>query len=135
MMKLAFLLQWPLSLIFTLFLRISTALPYRMNQALGRVIGRVYIYILPKRKHIITCNIKRCFPNFSIKKTQQTVHENIHAHGQGLMEASMAWWYSDQALMSLIKCKKITPLGILYVGSRRVSTLLILQMDIDTLIP
>ena len=92
------LLQTLGSRCFIAVLRLSAMLPYTLSRRLGHMIGKLYIIILPKRKRVITTNIKRCFPTLPPQKINQLIHENILAHGAGLIEAGMAWWHSDHTL-------------------------------------
>ncbi|MDA8621132.1 LpxL/LpxP family Kdo(2)-lipid IV(A) lauroyl/palmitoleoyl acyltransferase [Psychrosphaera sp.] len=68
-------------------------LPYRLQLAMGRGIGRLLLSVLKKRKRIATKNIQLCFPDMSKKEVDQLVKVNFENAGIALFESGIAWWW------------------------------------------
>jgi KDO2-lipid IV(A) lauroyltransferase len=83
-------------------LRLVSALPYKIQLAIGRTIGRLGRPIARYRRHVAEVNLAICFPEMSERERQRLVRKHFEALGMGIMEAAMAWWAPDRKLEPLV---------------------------------
>ncbi|NNF17886.1 MAG: LpxL/LpxP family Kdo(2)-lipid IV(A) lauroyl/palmitoleoyl acyltransferase [Gammaproteobacteria bacterium] len=76
-------------------------LPYRLQLAVGRVIGRVAQRVIKKRRRIAARNIDLCFPDYSAAQKQTLLKRHFESIGIGLMEMSLGWWASPARIAKL----------------------------------
>jgi Kdo2-lipid IVA lauroyltransferase/acyltransferase len=86
---------WPLWLGFGI-LRLLVLLPYSWQLTLGRGLGSLLYYLLPKRRHIAAVNLKLCFPEKNEHERKTLLKASFKSFGMGIMEAFMAWWMPVQ---------------------------------------
>jgi len=82
-------------------LRLLCALPYRLQLAVGRAVGRGFYRFGKRRRHIAEVNLELCFPKMSKGERQTLLCRHFAALGMGLMEVGMCWWATDSRLESL----------------------------------
>ncbi|KGJ89026.1 LpxL/LpxP family Kdo(2)-lipid IV(A) lauroyl/palmitoleoyl acyltransferase [Colwellia psychrerythraea] len=70
-------------------------LPFKLQLAMGRVLGRLLFKFASKRKHIALTNLKLCFPDKSEKELQILLKKNFENTGIALFETGMGWWWPD----------------------------------------
>ncbi|WP_114766996.1 LpxL/LpxP family Kdo(2)-lipid IV(A) lauroyl/palmitoleoyl acyltransferase [Vibrio rhodolitus] len=70
-------------------------LPFKLQLALGKRIGRLVLGRIKKRTNTIRRNLDLCFPDLSAEKKEQLVTENIENTGIALFETAMAWFWPD----------------------------------------
>ncbi|ROQ28746.1 LpxL/LpxP family Kdo(2)-lipid IV(A) lauroyl/palmitoleoyl acyltransferase [Gallaecimonas pentaromativorans] len=68
-------------------------LPYRLQVALGKGLGRLLGKILKKRARIAKRNLALCFPEQSEDERQRLLVANFEATGVAMLETGMAWWW------------------------------------------
>ena len=73
-------------------LRLSVALPYRVQLGAGRVVGRLGHWLLASRRHIARVNLDLCFPELDDDARATLTREHFEALGIGLIEAAVCWW-------------------------------------------
>ena len=78
-------------------------LPYRLQMWLGRQLGHLSYYLMPKRRHIVKTNIRLCFPDMHTKQQQKYVKEAFASVGMSVFEIGLSWWGSNKTLMQLHK--------------------------------
>lgn len=83
-------------------LRASAILPYRLQAALGRSLGRLLCRALPKRRHIAAVNIGLCFPELTPAEQHDLVKAHFEALGLSLIEMAIGWWSSDRKIRRLM---------------------------------
>ncbi|MEM7082277.1 MAG: LpxL/LpxP family Kdo(2)-lipid IV(A) lauroyl/palmitoleoyl acyltransferase [Pseudomonadota bacterium] len=83
------------------FMRLSSWLPYRGLMLIGRLLGRLAYYAIPKRRRIAERNIAKCFADLSEQEQARLVKEHLQSIGTALMEISLAWWGSEKRLREL----------------------------------
>ena len=82
-------------------LYLVSLMPFRMQMAIGRAIGR-FLYILgPKRKEIARVNLEMCFPEKNQHEIEEILKENLINTGVGIIEMGIAWWSSDRKIDEL----------------------------------
>lgn len=84
---------WPTWLLLAGFYVLGN-LPIRVNLAMGKLIGLLFMYAAPSRKRIAAINIAQCFPELSAEAQAQMVRGVMISCGQSLLETAMALWGS-----------------------------------------
>ncbi len=72
-------------------LRLLAALPWRLLQGLGNVLGSVMFALGGKRRRIADINISRCFPEMAEPARRALVKQNFQETMKGFLEAAIAW--------------------------------------------
>lgn len=70
-------------------------LPYKLQLALGKQLGRLLYKIGGKRKHVAQRNLALCFPDMPEEERQQVLKKNFENTGIALLETGMGWWWPD----------------------------------------
>jgi KDO2-lipid IV(A) lauroyltransferase len=89
--------------IFYGLLRLISYLPYRMQMGLGRALGKILLYISPKRRKIAETNLQLCFPEWTEEQRRQTLKKHFESLGICLFEFGITWWWSDDRFRHLAK--------------------------------
>jgi KDO2-lipid IV(A) lauroyltransferase len=84
-------------------LRLLILIPYRMQLALGRGIGRVAIRLMDSRRHNALCNVTICMPALDSSARAALVREHFESLGIALFETAMAWWKSADFLHRMVQ--------------------------------
>ncbi len=97
--KSSFLLPrfWPTWLLF-FSLWLVTRLPFRLQMATGRLIGRLALHFAGRRRLIAETNIQLCFPQLDTSRQAELLKENFLSLGQGLVETALCWWGRESQL-------------------------------------
>ncbi|MGH8126928.1 MAG: LpxL/LpxP family Kdo(2)-lipid IV(A) lauroyl/palmitoleoyl acyltransferase [Gammaproteobacteria bacterium] len=73
-------------------------LPWRMQFACGRLIGRGARRLARRRRAITAANLERCFPDLGPADRERLLREHFEALGIGLFETALCWWAPDWRL-------------------------------------
>ncbi len=73
-------------------------LPWPVQRALGRTIGRLLRRALPARRRVAARNLELCFPELSADARKALLRRHFEAIGIGLFEFARAWWGSVEPL-------------------------------------
>lgn len=95
-------LLWPSWLAVGL-LWLSAHLPYRALLLLGRGLGRLGYWLLPKRRHIARVNVCLCFPELAQGECDSLVRQHFESLGIAFLEMGLAWWAGDARLRNLVE--------------------------------
>ncbi len=82
-------------------LRLLHLLPFKIQLALGRAVGRLGHRLMKRRAHIAKTNIGLCFPNQSEVENEKLIKRHFEAIGMGLFESAMSLWGSKQRITAL----------------------------------
>jgi Kdo2-lipid IVA lauroyltransferase/acyltransferase len=93
--------HWPVWLIVGL-LRLLLLLPFRVQLALGRGIGRLFLLLGKRRARIARINLELCFPELSAEEREHVLRRHFESVGIGVFELGMAWWASDRRMKRLV---------------------------------
>jgi KDO2-lipid IV(A) lauroyltransferase len=74
------------------FLRLVALLPFKLQLAIGRGLGRLSYWLARDRRDACEVNLKLCFPELSDEERQRLVYRTFLSNGIGLMEIAMAWF-------------------------------------------
>ncbi len=91
---------WGLWLWFGL-LRLTCYLPYSTIIGLGRFLGSLMYYLIPRRRRISEVNIRLCFPELDKTAQDKLVKESFHSAGISMLEIAWSWWGAKQKLEHL----------------------------------
>ena len=82
---------WPVWLLLGLGWSVAQ-LPFRLQLALGRGLGRLVKVISAERRHVTRRNLEVCFPNLSQAEQKQLFHDAFDELGIGFIEIGLAYW-------------------------------------------
>lgn len=77
-------------------------LPYSGKICLGKALGSGLYYVLRRRRHIASINLKLCFPELSDKKRERLIRECYVNLGAGLIETAMGWWTNESKIHPMV---------------------------------
>lgn len=78
-----------------LVLYLVSWLPYRLQLALGKGLGRLFKKAMPRRVNIARTNLKLCFPDYTDEHIEELVNRNLENTGIAYFEVGMAWWWPN----------------------------------------
>lgn len=82
-------------------LKLTTLFPLTFQLLLGRLIGRLFMLVGKRRRHIAEVNLRLCFPELSQAQQRQLLRRTFEAQGMGLMETAAAWLMPPRRLLPL----------------------------------
>lgn len=83
-------------------MRLSLLLPYRVQIRLGRALGWLPYWLLPRRRMVALRNIETCFPELDEAAHLRMVKEHFKSLGASAVEMALGWWASDKKLERLM---------------------------------
>lgn len=81
-------------------LRLLILLPISWQLWFGRRLGYVAGQVARGRRRVVRINLQMCFPEHSQAERERLVNAHFEAIGAGLFETLLAWFASDQRLLS-----------------------------------
>lgn len=75
-----------------------TRLPFALQMATGRLIGRLAYRLARRRRRIAAINIRLCFPELDAHRQDELVRAHFISLGQGIVETALCWWGRDAQL-------------------------------------
>lgn len=91
---------WPIWFLLAC-MRLVTLLPFAMQLALGRGLGRLLRRAAKRRWRITLVNLERCFPELDASARAALAVRHFESLGITLFETAMCWWASDRRLRKL----------------------------------
>ncbi|MES9899845.1 MAG: LpxL/LpxP family Kdo(2)-lipid IV(A) lauroyl/palmitoleoyl acyltransferase [Sedimenticola sp.] len=76
-------------------------LPYDIQLAVGRLLGRFFGKTIRSRARIARRNIALCFDELEKEEQESLLKEHFEAIGMSMVETAMTWWGSDKRILSL----------------------------------
>lgn len=98
--------------------------------SLGRGLGRVLYYLVPKRRKIARINLELCFPDDSEQAIEKKLKTHFQALGMAFMELAICWWWSDERAKSLYN---VTGLEHIQAGFEHGKGIILLSAHFTTL--
>ncbi|WDE00242.1 LpxL/LpxP family Kdo(2)-lipid IV(A) lauroyl/palmitoleoyl acyltransferase [Thalassomonas actiniarum] len=80
-------------------------LPYKLQLAMGKMIGRLLYKVGSSRKKVALRNIQLCFPQMSEAEQLSMLKKNFENTGIALLETGMGWWWPDWRVKRKVKVK------------------------------
>lgn len=93
---------WPTWLIVTPF-TVLPFLPWRLQFACGRLIGRLARHLARRRRTITEANLALCFPELSAAERDRLARRHFESLGIGLIEVALSWWAPDWRLRARVE--------------------------------
>ncbi|RCV91758.1 LpxL/LpxP family Kdo(2)-lipid IV(A) lauroyl/palmitoleoyl acyltransferase [Billgrantia montanilacus] len=72
-------------------MRIGAWLPWRFKLAIGRGLGLLAWWAVPRRRHIVDTNLRLCFPELSDTQRDKLALDTFKANGIGVLETATGW--------------------------------------------
>jgi KDO2-lipid IV(A) lauroyltransferase len=108
---------WPLWLGLGL-LRLLSLLPYRVQMALGRVVGRAGAIVGRRRRTIAATNLQLCLPELSPGERRALLRRHFESLGMSLFDLGLGWWASDRRARRLVRIDGLEHLHQAVSGGR-----------------
>ncbi|HEX5419386.1 MAG TPA: lipid A biosynthesis lauroyl acyltransferase [Gammaproteobacteria bacterium] len=89
--------------LFYFWLRSVEKLPFRVQIAMGRQIGRMLALVFRSRRHVVACNLAACFPELSQAERRALGRRHFEAVGISLMEMAIGWFSPPERLRRLVR--------------------------------
>ena len=90
------------------FMRTMSWLPLPLIALLGGALGMLLYVLHAGRRHVVTVNIRRCFPELSAVEQVRIVRKHYRAFGQTLLDIGVAWWASEARIKRLTRFRDRT---------------------------
>jgi KDO2-lipid IV(A) lauroyltransferase len=101
-------------------LRLNAFLPYRMQMAEGRALGRLLYHLLRGRRRVAAVNLALCFPNETPGAREHLLRDHFSSLGMTVIEHALAWWASDALVHRLVDLRGTDNLARAMAGGRGV---------------
>jgi KDO2-lipid IV(A) lauroyltransferase len=85
------------------FMWLVAQLPYPLQMAIGRTLGRVMILLGHRRRRIAETNLGLCFPELDEPERKALLRDHFRSLGMGMVETAMSWWTPTHRLKSLAR--------------------------------
>lgn len=79
-------------------LRLSVFLPLTITHSFGTILGKLFYYLAPSRRHAAQVNIKQAFPHYTQKEINALNKKSFKSLGISFFEMGAAWFASDNTL-------------------------------------
>ncbi|ELB2747442.1 LpxL/LpxP family Kdo(2)-lipid IV(A) lauroyl/palmitoleoyl acyltransferase [Vibrio alginolyticus] len=106
-------------------------LPFKVQLALGRNIGRLAMRITRKRQVTIRRNLELCFPHMGKCQREAILKDNIDNTGIALFETAMAWFWSDKRVNKHVTIKGMEHLEALEKSGKGALMLAVHSMNLE----
>lgn len=82
-------------------IRFVILFPYRIQLAVGRWFGHLFMRFSVNSRYVATTNIKHCFPNLDEEGRERLLKQCFESCGIGMVESSLGWWGRDKQIAKL----------------------------------
>lgn len=110
---------------------VITQLPAPMIWSLGNAVGRLIRPLLKRRLHIARTNLALCYPAMPEEEREQLLTDNLLAHGRGIFEMGMGWWWSDRRVQSISEIEGKEYVDAFYQQGRSVVAITIHNVNLE----
>jgi len=91
---------WP-TWLGVIILRLLILLPWSWQMSMGKTLGILLYKCLPSRSRISYINLEIAFPELSEDELHNLNRDHFISMGQGVFEAALGWWGSDEKIKDL----------------------------------
>lgn len=99
---------------------LAARLPWTLQRALGRGIGRVLRVLLPARARVARRNLELCFPELDDAARRRLYADSFESLGIALFEFGRAWWGSVAPMRGNVRVEGLEHLAAARAGGRGV---------------
>lgn len=86
-------------------MRVGAWLPWRLKLAIGRGLGLLAWWAVPRRRHIVNTNLRLCFPELSDSQRDKLARDTFKANGIGILETATGWCRNPEHLRHRVTFK------------------------------
>lgn len=122
---------WGGTLIIISVMYLLSLLPFKVQLALGRNIGRLAMRLMRKRQVTIRRNLELCFPHMEKCQREAILKDNIDNTGIALFETAMAWFWSDKRVNKHVTIKGMEHLEALEKSGKGALMLAVHSMNLE----
>lgn len=83
-------------------MRLLILLPFSWQVAIGRLLGRLGVWLAPSKRHIAKTNLKLCLSELTDAERARILRKSFESAGIALFESAMAWWGSEKRVKKLL---------------------------------
>jgi KDO2-lipid IV(A) lauroyltransferase len=83
----------------------TTRLPFALQLAIGRGLGRLAWLLAPDRRQIALTNLTLCFPELTAVQRRRLLADHFASLGIALIETAMSWWAPARRLAPLVSIR------------------------------
>ncbi len=94
-----------------ILLRLIILLPLSIQLWLGRRLGEILFYLLPRRRFYAARNLELCFPEFDTARRSKVLKDSFRNVGMSVFETAMAWWASDRRMQDIYEIEGLDEIG------------------------
>ena len=76
-------------------------LPARALGALGGLLGGLMYYLGSERRHVVTTNLRLCFPQRTEAERARLARAHFRAVGRAALQETASWWGSQEEIMAM----------------------------------
>jgi KDO2-lipid IV(A) lauroyltransferase len=76
-------------------------LPYPALAACGRLLGRAFMHLGRRRRHIVMTNLELCFPQLSAAERAALARRHFEAFGRSFVDRGLLWWAPAERIRAL----------------------------------
>lgn len=91
-------------------------LPLPVLGRLGKLMGTISFYALPRRRKITLTNLNLCFPDMSETERYKIAKQHFQNYGRSILERSILWWASVERVKKLIVVDPVFPMDEVKAG-------------------
>ncbi len=84
-------------------LRPLVLLPYGVQLAMGRALGRLGYRVARQPRRIVHCNLQACFPELSRPALEELERRHFEALGMSFVEMTFGWWGPETRLRKRVE--------------------------------
>lgn len=84
-------------------MRLLVLLPWRLQTALGRALGRAAYALLTSRRHIAARNIAACLPEWSPAARAELVRRHFRSLGLSIVEMAVGWFGQPETVRTRVR--------------------------------
>lgn len=81
------------------------SLPPSVLGWLGPVLGRLFMMVGGRRRHVAATNLRLCFPELTAAEREALLRRHFESLGMSFLEASLAWWAPEEKLRALVELR------------------------------
>jgi KDO2-lipid IV(A) lauroyltransferase len=93
-------------------------MPHRGRQVLGRFLGAMSPILVPRRAHIVSCNLALCFPEKSALERKKMLRAHFRVLAQTFVDRGVLWFGTAAQLRELVTVSGLEKIH-LYTDSNR----------------